>query len=598
MTFRRWLLGLYEDYTRLGGEVHPELRKVFDRLLASDAEIAEAERDGNVRPLFTTAADMNYTEERFAAYKRVGQDAHHEAVQQFDAQLMQEVDREKTLAWQAQRAVIEVQVTADVQSRPVYQAQAGILRGTAPNGVSLVPGEKPTPMRMDRKAAVAEFGAERVAALKGYFKNGGSLPDEVAKQFGFTGADQLLTALEEAPPITDVIEAETDARMVEEHGTMLTDGALAESAEQAVTNEKRQFVVEEELRAIAAKKREVQPFTAQARREERVKTRAAKAERDKLAAELRQAREERRNANARMRGAIPSPAAVLAAVRAQLAVTRVGKLRPDRYWAAMQKASRLAVEAAHRGDWATAAHQKTIELVNIVLYREAVDAKKQIRNREKAMKALTKTGVQKILGLAQENFLSQINGFIARYGLASIDPATLDDRPPIAKWLAARDALGDPVNELPSLMRDDTTTMDYKELTLEQFMDLTDGIAMLSKWARRTTHFAKLFDQADMIAHRDLLVAQALVVKPPKPGTTLEFDDVAVGHRKIAMYFARLYKLGALARILDGGKDDGIYWNTFVRPFNVADAQKHCASRRPARRSRPSWTRCRVGCWG
>jgi hypothetical protein len=578
ITFRSWLMRVYENFTQLGGEVHPNLKKVFDRLLASDAEIAQAEADGNVRPLFTTAEDMGWTPERFAAYRAAGQDAHDEAVEQFDAQLMQDVAREQTEAWQAQRAVVQAEVAEDVHSRPVYRALAGIRRGTLPNGQSLTPGEAPTALPMNRAAVVALVGKDRARALpRGLMttKPGeGDTPDNLALMFGFAGGDQMITALTEAAPMQAVIEEETDQRMLDEHGSLLMSSELAESAEQAVTNEKRQAVVEAELRAIAAKKREVSPFTAQARREERVKTRKAKAERDALAQELREARQERRAANARMRGSIPSRQAVLAAVRAQLAATMISKLRPDRYWAAMQKASRLAVEAANRGDWATAAHQKTIELVNIVLYREAVDAKKDIARREKAMKALAKTATQKILGKAGANFRSQINGFLARYNLAQVDPQSLEDRPAIGGWLAARAGEGDPVDELPWIMANDQAEMPYKDLTLEQFVDLTDGIAMLTKWARRTTLFSKLFDQADMIAHRDLLIVEGLANVPPSDKPPLiEYDDKAVRNRKIGLYFARLMKLAAIMRVLDAGKDDGLFWNTFVRPLNEADAR-------------------------
>lgn len=579
--FRTWLLRVYQNYVRLGGEVHPELKKVFDRLLATDAEIAEAEADGHVVPLFATEQDAKMSPGWFAAYRQAGVDAHTEAIETLDAQLQQEVAREQTEAWQAQRANVQAQVTDEVHQRPVYRAVAAMRRGTTPGGESLTPGQPPVPSRMDRAAAVVLYGKERVQALqkrwRGIFAKPGEVgtdPKDLAEMFGFAGGDQMVTALTDAPDMQAVIEAETDRRMLAEHGSLLLSNELSEAAEQAVTNEKRQVVIEAELRAIAARKREVAPFVAEARREAKVKTDQAKAERDALARDLREARAERRTAAARMRGAIPSRAAILAAVQGQLAVTQIGKLRPDRYWAAMQKASRLAVEAAARGDWETAAHQKTLELTNLVLYREAMNAKQQIAKREQAMKQLEKTTVQQALGKAGGNFLAQINGFVSRYGLASVRPDTLANRPAIGPWLAGRKGEGDPVEELSPMVQDDTTTMDYRDLPLEQFLDLTDDIAMLAKWARRQTNFAKLFDQADMLVMRDRLVEQAGQVVRPHGDDVKFFTDKDKARREAGLKYARKLKLGAIARILDGGKDDGLFWNTFVRPFNVAEDQK------------------------
>ena len=581
VAFRTWLLRVYQNYVRLGGEVHPELKKVFDRLLATDAEIAEAEADGHVVPLFATEKDAKMSPGWFAAYRQAGVDAHTEAIETLDAQLQQEVAREQTEAWQAQRANVQAQVTDEVHQRPVYRAVAAMRRGTTPGGESLTPGQPPVPSRMDRAAAVVLYGKERVQALqkrwRGIFAKPGEVgtdPKDLAEMFGFAGGDQMVTALTEAPDMQAVIEVETDRRMLAEHGSLLLSNELSEAAEQAVTNEKRQVVIEAELRAIAARKREVAPFVAEARREAKVKTDQAKAERDALARDLREARAERRTAAARMRGAIPSRAAILAAVQGQLAVTQIGKLRPDRYWAAMQKASRLAVEAAARGDWETAAHQKTLELTNLVLYREAMNAKQQIAKREKAMKQLEKTTVQQALGKAGGNFLAQINGFVSRYGLASVRPDTLANRPAIGPWLAGRKGEGDPVEELSPMVQDDTTTMDYRDLPLEQFLDLTDDIAMLAKWARRQTNFAKLFDQADMLVMRDRLVEQAGQVVRPHGDDVKFFTDKDKARREAGLKYARKLKLGAIARILDGGKDDGLFWNTFVRPFNVAEDQK------------------------
>lgn len=52
--FRKWLVGVYRAVRELGVSVTPEIREVFDRLLASDEEIAQARAMEVVRPMFET----------------------------------------------------------------------------------------------------------------------------------------------------------------------------------------------------------------------------------------------------------------------------------------------------------------------------------------------------------------------------------------------------------------------------------------------------------------------------------------------------------------------------------------------------------------
>lgn len=76
-------------------------------------------------------------------------------------------------------------------------------------------------------------------------------PDVVADLFGFASGEELVQALAEAQDPKDVIEGMTDQRMLERHGDLVDDRAIAEAANEAVHNEARARSLATELKAQA-----------------------------------------------------------------------------------------------------------------------------------------------------------------------------------------------------------------------------------------------------------------------------------------------------------------------------------------------------------
>jgi hypothetical protein len=92
----------------------------------------------------------------------------------------------------------------------------------------------------------------------GYGKYGmlaeeGLSPDLAAEMFGFPSGDQLVRALLDAAPIKDVIEQRTDARMLEQHGDLVTPDAVERAADEAVHNEVRARAIATELHYLNKK---------------------------------------------------------------------------------------------------------------------------------------------------------------------------------------------------------------------------------------------------------------------------------------------------------------------------------------------------------
>lgn len=70
-TFARWLSQIYQAFRgQLNVNLDNEMRQVFDRLLATEEQIAAAESRARVEPMFTDAAMAGMTAEEFADYQK------------------------------------------------------------------------------------------------------------------------------------------------------------------------------------------------------------------------------------------------------------------------------------------------------------------------------------------------------------------------------------------------------------------------------------------------------------------------------------------------------------------------------------------------
>jgi len=130
--FRSWLLNIYKSLKGLNVELTPEVRGVFDRMLASDAAIKEAESVRQYAPLFKSEADFAGSGVSMHDYMQMGQQATDEAVRGMQAKSMKDMAwagrlearalREVTKQANALRRDERIQAAKEIWSQPVYQA--------------------------------------------------------------------------------------------------------------------------------------------------------------------------------------------------------------------------------------------------------------------------------------------------------------------------------------------------------------------------------------------------------------------------------------------------------------------------------------------
>lgn len=591
--FRAWLEGVYRSLRALNVTLTPEVRNVMNRMLATDEAILRAEQDGNMAPMFLTAEAAGISAERFERYRAALTKQSQAAHDDLDKRLMREVQREREAAWTTRRDEIEAEVTAEVHARPVYVAIAAMQRGETPAGDPMIEGREPEPFKLSRKLLVQQFGKERLKRLPRpyiYTATEGYDPDQVAQMFGYASADELLTAVEEAPTMAAVIEQQTNQRMLAEHGSILLDGSLHEEAKAALSTEARDEVLREELRILGGLRAIARPHikagdeALRAEKNERAYERrwfaaeaALKRETDKLKirqlqAEVSSYRRKARGGPRAILAAVPSDSVIRNTAKAVVGRMRVRELKPGVYWRAAKAAAERAIVSAARLDFESAIVAKQQELMNLALFRESTRAIEEAEKQVRRAKDYGKPAARERLGKAGHTYLDQIDGILDRFSFARVSQKALDRRAGLVAFLAGLEANNMPA-DMPAYVLDEARRTPYQELTVDELTGVVEGLDQLAHLARlknkllRDKEARELSEITSSLV--DSIVTHAAGHRPP---AAVDRDRSAKGERRrmVGSFFAGLRKIASLARQMDGGKDGGLMWEHIIRPLNAA----------------------------
>jgi ribosomal protein S18 acetylase RimI-like enzyme len=591
--FRAWLVAIYKSIKSLRIDLTDDVRRVLDRMVATDKAIFAAEQEGRVAPMFTTPDAAGMTDTQFGLYRAAVAEAARASREKLERRVMGEVAREQQAEWTRRRQELRNQVAMDVNERAVYQALAAMQHGTRPDGTPLLDETTTEPVKLSRAKLVELFGADRLKRLPKpyiYTTQGGADPEVVARMFGFSSADDMLTKIEQAPPAKAVIEHETTQRMIAEHGSVLLDGTLHDKAREAVATEEREVLIRAELRALANLRNIAAPFVkagderVKAERDERAYERRwmdaerklevalakkeKQAEIDRLREEVKTLRARARGGAAAIRAALPPTGILEEQARQRLASTRVRDLAPARYWSASRQAAQRALDTAARQDFAGAIEAKQQELINLHLYRQASDLRDMIEQRVKKIREQATTRGFQRLGLAGDGYLEQYQGILERYSFTPASQPALDRRTSLREWVQEREEAGLPV-ELPDDVMDEVRRTPYQNLTTEEFIGVADALDNIAHIAQLERRRLKAADDRTFFEARDAVVASIDANNPERP-KRLEFTAKDERGRAVSDWFASHSKLSFLARALDGYQDGGQLWDAIVRPLNAA----------------------------
>jgi hypothetical protein len=524
--FRAWLLRVYQHLAALNVQLTDDVRQVMDRMLASDAQIREAEYARHLRPMFESAAAAGMTPEEFAAYQSQGQGATARAVSDLQSRSLRDLKmltnakaravKKANASAKARRAAIEAEVRAEVEGLPIYAAWRDLARGKTADG---------SPVKLslsDLKASFPELAGRVPQGLAN--DKPAALPVEmVADAYGLTSADELVKGLATLDPPETVIEGMTDQRMLERHGELADERAVEQVANAAVVNDMRTRVLATESAALAKAVGSTPVLTRAARQ----------------------------------------------FAEASTAGKKVRELRPAKHAAAESRAARAAAEAFKAGQVAEAAAKKREQLLQHVLGKVTTAALAEV---DKAVDYLSKFDAPTTRQAIGADYADQIDQLLERFDLrTSQSLRAIDKRKSLAAWVEQQEQLGlSPT--IDERLLAEAQRQSYRDMTVEQLRGLVDTIRNIEHLGRLKQRLLTVQDQRAF----DAIVseASASIVKHGGEAKPVELEGrrgvlpwlqgVAASHRK----------LSSLARQMDGGKDNGPMYRLLVRGMNDAGTRE------------------------
>jgi hypothetical protein len=563
--FRSWMTNVYKSITEFlrthDTQLTPTVRGVFDRLLASEAAIAEAEQARAYAPLFKDAAEAGMTTEEWAAYQAAGQKATDDAVAKLEKRSLADMrwsakaharalrDAQRDVA--DKRKTVEVEVTAEVADTPVEKARAYLaeLQKKAAAGSKEHKAERKAWSQKYASAALTiadEVKADAAFPTKAERKleverrmlgwevaNPAPLPevsaqdmDVVAEMFGFTSGDELARTIAAAPAAAELIEAKTDQRLLERFGDITSAAAMQRAADEAVHNEARGRFIATGLAALmnAGKQSEKAPG-------------------------------EKRSTNVIVQAAKTFAGGLVAR-------KKVRDVRPAHHLAAEGRAGKQALAAMASGDTQLAIAAQRDQLLNHYAARYSAEAVTEV---EKRVAWLRKFETNTTL---PPEYRDQIDKLLERYDLRKVPLKTVDKRASLLEWVESQRAIGvEP--ELPPGLLNEAQRQNYRDMTVEQFRGLVDAVKQIEHLGRLKNKLLTAKDQRDFETTRDA-IAESITRNAGKRVADTRTPTTNLGRALQGMrnFGAAHIKAATWARILDGGKDGGPMWETFVRSAN------------------------------
>jgi len=524
---RGWMLAVYRTVDKLRAPISPEIREVFDRMLATDDEIAQARERQALEPLFKDAASIGMTGPEFDAYTRQVQGARDEANATLLAKTMAAIRRREEKAFRDERAGVWADEAERLDQSPILSSLAA-MKDTPISKEWLVDR-----MGMD----VLDLLPKRVPPL---YRDGGAHPDAIAEENGFASGEEMVKAIlgveaqhraardsgDKRTMRQRMIDQAADAEMTRRHGDdPFNSGAIEAEALAAVNGELQGELLATEVRALARKSGKKPTPYALAREWARGKVRGGT-----VALEA-------------------SPAAI------------------QRHARNVAKAGRAAEQAMMKGDNEAALVAKQQQMVASALLAEAKAAADEI---DKAQARMAKVAKAKTVASVDQDYLERAQSLLEAVDLRPRSQRSIDRQAKWEAWAAARRAEGYDVI-VPDSFAASLEGTHWSRMTVEALLGLDAAVSQVMHLGRMKQTLLDNKEQRDFEAVVDEGVGGMGNISGPPPKGLQERNSWDALKSKVLSIDAALLKMETVFDWLDGGNPDGVFNRIVFRP--IAEAQ-------------------------
>lgn len=563
--FQAWLLSIYRNLRGLNVNVTDELRGVFDRLLATDAEIEAAQADIGA-DVNLTADDLGMTPEQFDGFVKLRDQARDDAKAKLLAQTMAPIQRAREKWFKDERKKVREEVARNMNAQPVYRAIEWM-------GNRRWLGDTATDMpefRLSKDVLVDRYGEGVLSTLpRGqqtvYAVDGGLDPDDVAGWFGFPSGDALVQAMERAPKRVEAIEAETDVKMRERHGDVLRDGSVEELAMDAVHNDKRSRVLSAELAALNEIAGTDRGLTAKEARESARRTVSQMVTRDALRGERFLAAERKAAAEvARLSATVTRGGMWMDRARRKVATQARAAVREGDGSAALT----LPVDQANRTtqrfneDAAALVEAKRRQLMNHALYSESQAFADEVAGAERLVDRLNKSvrrrRAQEGKQTIANDHLDAIAEIIERYDFRKMSGPAEQRRGALNRYVQAMiDAGRENELAIPKRVLEDAARVPYRTLSVADLRGVVDSLKNLESMGRRWQKLLIAKKTREMDEAVDTIVTGLRDNVGSIPSAWVDVGWKTTANRLTSQYLSTFTTASTVIRKIDGREDLG-----------------------------------------
>lgn len=527
--FGIWLKLIYRTLAGLPNQrLNPEISEVFNRMLATDAEIAEAASQQGLTPKFKDAAAAGMTDVEYQQYIEAIDLARQRATDDEMRRQYAYMRQEEKAWWQQEFMATKEEVAAEVNADPVYIAIAQMRHGTMPDGSPLPDNRKP--VKLDTQALVDMYGRAFVQRhFFGMHNNEGVYPSVVAEGMGFSSADDMVTRIANAKPRTAYINAEARRRMDERHPDPMSDPDTAQRAAYVANNEAAEQVLIREILALGGDRDMARVMKESARR--------------------------------------------------IVERTAIRNLKPNQYRIAQQSAGREAIKAIAAGSKAEGLKALREQLMAGYMLREATNAvEASEKTRDKAMR-LAKKPAQERLAKAGGEYLTNVNLLLGSFEFRRLANKDLDRRASLRRWVEDQQAAGELTavsDDLLARVEAERVT-NWRDATPAQLAELDDALSNLTHLAGLKNQLLSARDKADYEQAVEAMIERLKQTNPGIIADVVDEYDMTAGQKvrgKVGKLVDELTRPETVIEMMDGGESgpfhDYIWW-----PQEQSEAKIH-----------------------
>ena len=323
-TFRVWLQRVYQDLKFLpNNKFNDDMKQVFDRWLAVDAEIGRVSADPAYQELFKSAEQAGETDAQFAERKALAANRKSKAAATLYEKLVKEISKRQRKEWATERSLLAKEEEARLSETLTY---------------TVIEDAEKSKMRTEDVLEILGLDkhAELPSRLKKLTHVGGEPPSLLGERHGITDFNAMLMDISEAPTLAKAALDAAEARMRQKYGDIQTE--IEAQAVEAMHNTQQANLLLKELKSLG-KTPSVTRLTV-------------KAEAKRLIGSLKNS-----------------------------------EIMPEKYYRNERKAAQRAASAATVEEKAAAKQQ---QLANHYLYKEALQARKDIARYKKHIDSVKK----------------------------------------------------------------------------------------------------------------------------------------------------------------------------------------------------------------